>query len=1288
MISGGIRPRTINISNDMRRSVLHILALALLGLGQASSAPVVSATTSTGNVISEYPPMPFSKALAAYSLRQLNAAYGGPVIQVRRASDGAHMDFGFGDGGYLDATAVEAWLGTSDGHVAKWYSQIPGEPALVQSDGLRQPIIALGGDVVRSEDGSVAISFKRSEQGDYMELGAAGAKSVALNNYTLVVLVHQGSGSGEMSFAGINNRGRYHEGAAFRGGQSYVNSSSVRLGGTAMSFRSIFSLRNNGRIADLWQGNTRKSFIESSEYPAIGEARTANYVQVGGFVGTLSEVLVFPALSDAELLGTYVSLAGAWNAGTTTWNEGAILPQLLDYQVELYNWLKSITVADVTLEWGQQFFWDGSYENLDELADLWLQLEGVTASSVTRGEPEWYVLDAGNGKGIEATGTVRVWHEPKGGSYGGNPPRSWSNEPAYLYQLSIPGPGGVQANPFYKDPAMGRRAMVVAIVDMMMYHEALLSGQAYATWQDMYGKAMLGWAEAYRWTKEVLDDKTQRAFEIGLGHFLDKMISVGPRAVNTNMDMFAVQAAAEIYMAVDDPGIRSKTLQAVKRTLFGYPDGELEVRHRVFQAGSHEGGVFDPSGFIMEGDQPEIFYGGESIYHLMGAVAAVSDRTTGQIVPEWAFLEEVTRRVQEWRTYQYFYDPGVASKNNGGTREGTVYSGGAGFSGRTGAAVPSGQSDEEWKWIALADRFEDARHLIRKGSRDESRLPSLSDMRKDIVASLDEVNEEFLAPYVGTPPEWSGWSPWTKKTPYLPTTGWYTRLSQLVADDDASTRAPVRRRGNYYSKAFGGHPVGDQYWAYKTSDGAREWGFFLEAQGRQGGYSGWFGGKIETFWTESTGIVIMNRHGKGGCDGDKEDSSCWDNLDYRAGHHVWGLDENGRGFTTLLLRGRQLQREATFDIDSSTPAVTITNVFNDPSHASNPTQSETGEETGHELTGVFQVKNSFEALRDGIRVTHELATDESDELRELWASLPVFLRHFQFQNHPGDKVQADLEDTSIEYWDGSTWVGLPEDSNGDGVPELVSTTALRLGRDYLLGDGPQYVYVKMEGVQRVRLSTQAYEDPYQTMARVRTVHIDLHGSPGTVRTMPATKSLTYTIQTTDPTIDGGGDNGGGSTTLRQEITLTPGWNLVSRYVTPSSLTFAELVAAQCASVEMVKNGSGQVFAPKIGLNNLGVWEATEAYKVHVTESCTIVLEGPAVNPGNVSLTAGWNLVPYPFADERPITEAFASISGDLSQVRDGQGNVYTPGSGNNSIGTLKPGQGYEVFVQKNVNLTY
>jgi hypothetical protein len=1217
-----------------------------LGAEPMGRSAELGAQAANAPLLDQYP-----DAYAAYSLRKLRSDYSGPAIRVRRSSDGAEQDIGFTSSGSLDTNALTSFVGSGEGEVVKWYSQVEGEANLTPG-GQGPPLIVQDGSVVTTEEGKPILYFPPGTI-----LSSYLNASFPRDDFSFLVVLDLDETLGwyaQRRFLWFKGTGLKHgSGTSLFAGpygdlwndDGVVGKEDTFIAGhsNGLNERSVYI--DNGEAVRVTDGTNGTQSLNSIR---IGyNANTAS----NRFTGRVGEVIVYPQVSKSEYFNRYDGLNSYWSVGPTDYNPEAILPQTFEYQVTLYNWLETISEADVVIPTGKTFTYDNSYANKDELADLWLATQGLSGSSVVRGEPEWWVLDAGNGKGIEATEEVRLWYEPEGGGGGGNPPRSWENEPAYLYQMDIPLSGGGQGNPYYKMPELGRRAMISAMVDLMMHHSHIKKGSS--GWFDMVGKSFLGMAEAYRWSGEVLPPDVQQAFEKGMEYVLDHQIAQGPRAVNTNMDMFMLHGAADLYMATDDPTIKKKCVQVVKRALFGYKDGMLETNHKVFAAGTDDdGGVLSSAGFIMEGDQPEVFYGGESMFHLMGAYTAVMDRSDGSVPSDWQFLEEVLRRIQEWRTYQYFYNPnpnyfGVGS--------------GAGFSSRTSAPVPSEQADHDWKRLSWASIFDEGTWRVRnewRGTVNDQTLPPAWKMENDISNKMSHMTGKMSSLYNDQPDTWSGWSPWTKPTPYLPPEGWYSRLDSLVQNDDPLTYAPSEREEYYYDKTFGGLPLGKSWWAYKDTDGTQNWGFFVEAMPRQGGYAGYYGGKVETFWTEEAGYVLVNRHEKSGSNG-------WSNLESKAAHHVWGRDENGNGFSTIWLRGRDLGRTVTFNTDASPPAVSVTNPFND-SGAGEP-----GEETDGTLEEDVEITNQFEALSDGVRVTHTVTSDQTDQVTELWASLPFFRKE--------DNLEVGMNRATLDYWDGSSWQDIPEDTDSDGVPELVTTTVIRFTRD--TGSASGRVYVAFPQSETIRLSTQAFRDDYQTDAKVRTAHIDLHGNPGTTKTLPAEKSISYTIQTTDPTSEE-------DASTSQVIPLQKGWNIVSTSVSPNAPVMDSIFAELQSEIMVVKNEAKEEYRPDENINEIGQWNSEEAYRVYAESDVTLTILGDSLGSPSIELEEGQNLVPYFPSSPLSVEEAVSSITEKLVRVRDETGRAYSPERDPDILEQMEPGEGYKVYVRQSTTLTY
>jgi hypothetical protein len=111
----------------------------------ASHGIIGSQIVQATGLLAEYP-----GAAAAYSLRQLNTAYTGSAIKVRRTNND-ELDIGFDSNGELDTAALLAFTGTGaldNGFVTKWYDQSGNARDVVQAIALNQPQIVDSGSVL------------------------------------------------------------------------------------------------------------------------------------------------------------------------------------------------------------------------------------------------------------------------------------------------------------------------------------------------------------------------------------------------------------------------------------------------------------------------------------------------------------------------------------------------------------------------------------------------------------------------------------------------------------------------------------------------------------------------------------------------------------------------------------------------------------------------------------------------------------------------------------------------------------------------------------------------------------------------------------------------------------------------------------------------------------------------------------------------------------------------------------------------------------------------------------
>jgi len=1236
----------------------------------------------------------YPNALAAYSLEKRRSDFDGDVLRVKRMSDGAEENFGFDGNGKLDISAIESWLGSSDGKATKWYSQLEGHPPLEPKSGSsgNLPVIATGGTVLTDENGNPRLEFKDTRW------NVEGLpNSIDVREFTYMIgLEWKGYETGRETFFQLTSDSQdfdyplhhYRGGkvSSMSGGFDGVFWGDVRVTTTAQS-RTFYAALSRGMDND-WAlfdraektGSFRPDDDSNADTTTGFHLGTNSFGDQTNWNGYVYEIFIYPEMTPDQYQKMYVVVNGDGKYGPTGLHLDAMLPQKFEWQIDLYDWLETIEQSDVELPDGT-ISWDGTYSDVDELADIWLKTREASASSVIRSEWEWYTLDAGNGKGIEATDVVRIQHEPDGvggidkdGSYTGNPARSWGNEPAWLYDLDIPTNGGSgQGNDWYKDPNLGRRAMVVTAVDMMMRG---ISGRA-----DMQLRQLLGYAEAYRLAGEVLSSEVRDAFERGFEAMLDDIIETGPHAVNTNLDSFGFKGMVHLYFAADSETLKTRCVEGVKRMLFGYTDGELETNHKLFasQNYSNDGGVFDPSGAVLEGSQPVWYYHGESMNSLAGMLAIAMKRSDGSLPSDWQFLKEVVKRAQEFRTYQNFHYLGKGDSKK------RLIGNGKGYSGRTSNAKEQG--DWQWKHMLVGDALDHPhKWAMKKASFRplwQDALPSQSQMQTEINEALNFMDGELANTYTGQPNDWSGWTAWPKFIPYLPEEGWYSRLKTLEDGDDPKLDMPSARSGYTWNKVLGSdQPRSPFGWSYMGTDSnGKRYGFFIEGLQHQGKYGGWYGGKIETFWTEDAGIVWRSMRGKSGCDrsgvddySNKEDSQCWFNLDEKAGQHVWGRDENGDGFSTLIPRGRASNRTVNYNTTGSPPTVSVTTQLNDNSYERD------GLENDGVLDGNLEVTNTFEVAADGLKITHSLTSDNSDEVTELWASIPAFLRASSFTMGTIGP-QDDMSDATLEYYDGTAWSEIPFDTDSDGVPEIVTAEALRFGHDFNDGNGLQWVYVDLASTQDIRRSKNEYHDPSGAHAQVRTIHIDLHGDPGTTKTMPADKSVSYTIQTTDPTSEE-------DTSTSQVIPLQKGWNIASISISPATPAMDSVFAGIQSEITVVENEVGERYRPAEDINEIGQWDSEEAYLVHATSDTNLSIEGDSLGSSSISLEQGWNWIPYFPSSPLPVNEAVSSITEALVLLKDETGRVYLQEKDPDGLEQMEPGEGYKVYVRNSTTLTY
>lgn len=621
----------------------------------------------------------------------------------------------------------------------------------------------------------------------------------------------------------------------------------------------------------------------------------------------------------------------------------ASLPVDADWKETLRDHLATLTSADFEIA-DHEFSCPETYAESDDERVFrdWIAMRGREPSTAAfRANPEFFTLDS-----IEGEDAIRIFPEPAA--------------LAWWIQFDFPG------NPYRGSEAGMKRAVVIAIVDMLMLETA--HAVPYTIKPDFMGANLGTWAYTFQVCGGQLPDKVRAAYQSGMLHFLDLMERIAPRDGNTNMDMRELATLAELsHVFEDDPKIQSRLVRLARRILFGSPE-------RGPATSDPRRGTFHPAGYIGEADGPETSYNGISLFHL--AEAAMVSR--GAI--EWdEFMPEVVERMVRFRAFNTFPEP-----------DGTV-EGPSSWSTRTNDPYVRDQRDRPWRRYAEAMITDEA--LFRLGG-----LPTRGEMLKAIEQWVERMNRRPPNPEKWKADEAPVWAEhhWPNDLPYTwdrYVEGSYARFQQLLAKQPDLFDPPFARQGDF-NLSFD-----DEFWMAKRGD----WGFQVEAVPHmsrsydKGGSGALAGGSLAAFWTRGTGVTVLGRLP------DKWNYVTWDKIEQWPTHHLWGRTAEGSAFSTARQWHPTIHFERMEEGD-----VSKVHVFGmlGPKRT---VEVEDSLDPGH-----VYYRREFELLEGGLLVRSEFLSRGEGELSELWETIPVFL-------NPTRPARDPETDTKIEFKIGGNW---------------------------------------------------------------------------------------------------------------------------------------------------------------------------------------------------------------------------------------------------------------------------
>ena len=162
----------------------------------------------------------------------------------------------------------------------------------------------------------------------------------------------------------------------------------------------------------------------------------------------------------------------------------------------------------------------------------------------------------------------------------------------------------------------------------------------------------------------------------------------------------------------------------------------------------------------------------------------------------------------------------------------------------------------------------------------------------------------------------------------------------------------------------------------------------------------------------------------------------------------------------------------------------------------------------------------------------------------------------------------------------------------------------------------------------------------------------------------------------------------------QNIQFEQGWNMFSSNLIIENPNIESVMSPVSSSLLLVKDDSGNVYWPMVGLNQIGNIELGKAYMSKMTFDSSLDFVGSSIEPENIilNLEEGWSFLGYlrdnPMDVLQVIENDFVDISDDIIIMKDGFGNVFWPEYDLNSLQAMYPGQGYLIKLSTDTEFSF
>jgi hypothetical protein len=153
------------------------------------------------------------------------------------------------------------------------------------------------------------------------------------------------------------------------------------------------------------------------------------------------------------------------------------------------------------------------------------------------------------------------------------------------------------------------------------------------------------------------------------------------------------------------------------------------------------------------------------------------------------------------------------------------------------------------------------------------------------------------------------------------------------------------------------------------------------------------------------------------------------------------------------------------------------------------------------------------------------------------------------------------------------------------------------------------------------------------------------------------------------------------------IDISKGWSGLSSYIDPSETSLQMIFEPFGTDFTILSNTTGSYY-PAGGIQSIQDWDYRNGYLIKVADDINLTMTGYKADNLELSLNAGWNLLPVSVACDVPI-EILTGLMPFLEVIKEVAGNrIYWPALNIATLTNLQAGKSYWVLLTQDLDFTY